>query len=175
MLFLSCERYKYDFATKEELREYLEKYDDKFKKVITDDDIEVVFQYVPAIILEQDTSFIYIKVSISYKGKELLSQLPPHRYSEMVNMFAFDMDKYMYINREGDRLYPEHMYYQPTYGISDANEMLAVFKREKKRNERSDIETVKIILDDFGLLGRKFEESFGIAELEFVPTVINKF
>ncbi len=113
-------------------------------------DISVQLTYKPvegsARINSEKYSFFIL--SYSKKNKELLRQLEPSEYSNMLQEFSFRMasNVSLYIDNSGP-VFPLSSVFQQTYGMSAANNIILAFNK-------SDIERgnhLKFLVKEFGL------------------------
>ncbi|SUJ25583.1 Uncharacterised protein [Sphingobacterium spiritivorum] len=140
------------FSSKEELQDYLNDEMNSFQKSIIHNDVCVSSTYYPSAMFSEEfdsTNKLYFILNFSYKNKELLANLPQDRYGEMVQLFSFGMQDYIYLLDNGEKIYPDMVSYSPTYNLSNANTLIVVFdKLNLLKKEKDDL---ILTLDDFGL------------------------
>lgn len=145
------------------------------RKVKTVNDIDIAVRCQPQVLLPNGSDSVnthsdnlYFILSLSYKGKELLAQLPQELYGTMVQLFSFQMSDYIRLQtHEGEVSFPLAVFYQPTYNLSDANILLLVFDRK----DLQDSSQISIVLRDFGLSTGEQEFVFDSKLVEHCTTI----
>lgn len=98
---------------------------------------------------------LYFILSLSKGNKELLRQLPFEKYSQMVQVLSFRMFDFISAKPdEKEPIFPIECLFQQTYGMTNANMLLVVFKKK----DLEDCRRLAISIKEFGL---------GIGELKF--------
>jgi hypothetical protein len=160
----SCQK---SFDTKEELATYIQSEKSGLSSNITRNSIRIALTYMPYKIQfanheEDDTlkrskadSKRFFVLSLSKEGKEILSQLNRAMYSNLTRVFSFSMVNNIFISTPaGQKGEADDCFFQPTYGMSNANELLVIFKDDKVPKEG----TFNVVVREFGL---------GLGELVF--------
>lgn len=94
--------------------------------------------------------FVYLKIGFSMNGKEILSTFPQNKasYSSLSQTLSFDlMDKLILTSNRLDTLKKMDYNFFKTYGMSDKNTALVVFKNDSQ-NKMKD---VRFKIQEFGL------------------------
>lgn len=153
-------------SSKTELIEYINKPENELSVVKELNDIKVSCSYYPVSLLNQQlkenvnknkkTEYIYFNISFSKDDKELLKQLEYSLYSEMVQVLSFRMSNYISIlGNTQQPLVPVDCFFQNTYGLSQANELLVVFNKKDLEEQA----VLKLQIMEFGLgLGNQIFE-----------------
>ena len=109
----------------------------------------------------------YFQLSYSKNNKEAIRQLENfQRYSDMLQVMSFEMGKYIVgTNEKNDTLPLADYVFEQEYGMSSANNMMLVFKKESFSNSKQ----IDINIGEFGLgIGlMKFE--FEKHDIEGIP------
>ena len=130
-------------STKADVIRYINDPENGLKKITESNNILTVLTYRPSLLMTSNAyrknvpnaqfdDKLYFVLSLSANNAEVLKQLEPGRYSTMVQVFAFNMSNYITISAgKGKGIAPESCFYQPTYGVSRANELLLIFDKKK--------------------------------------------
>jgi hypothetical protein len=154
--------------SKQRLLKYIEK-SEAYTKEEDISGIKIRLQYMPNDLLvsqelgngqKKDTATIraaenkysgqyYFTLSYSRNNKEVIRQLGSfERYSDMLRVLSFEMGKYVTASTESnDTLALADYAFNQQYGMTNANHLLLVFKREDFGKSKS----VDINIEEFGL------------------------
>lgn len=157
VLLFSCKK---KIETRSDLITYINDPDNGLLKTQQIGQVKSVLTYKPSQIAifsetkNKNTSLSAVKdklffvLSLSANNKEVLRQLQFAQYSEMVQVMAFRMNDFIEINPDNkEGVKPLECLFQQTYGMSNANNLLIIFNREKL----IDADNLKIKIKEFGL------------------------
>lgn len=162
-------------SSKSELRDYIHKSGNGLFKVLHfPNGVQVGLQYMPAELLSKKLNVIdkfFFILSFSMQGKELLGQLDPNTYSEMVQVFSFRMLPYINM-RNGNKVSIQAMdcFFQQTFGMTGANELLVVFDARKIRGRKD----LKIVVGEFGLNLGDMNFDFAVKDIDEIKNIVDK-
>jgi hypothetical protein len=109
---------------------------------------------------------VYFKLSFSKNHQEVIRQLGGFdRYSEMVQVFSFEMGKHINItDNQSDTTKIEDYTFLQDFGTSDANELLLAFKEAELKSN-----TIHLNVAEFGLDIGAMTFNFDRKDLNNVP------
>ncbi|GGH16438.1 hypothetical protein FAZ19_05790 [Sphingobacterium alkalisoli] len=112
---------------------------------------------------------LYLILSFSRNGKELLSQLPQGEYGAFVQTFSFGMDRFIsaFIDDSKEAIKPIMTSFQPTYQMTNSNDLLVVFKRSEILNGRK----LRLVINDFGLQTAEIKFNFDSKDIAYLSNV----
>lgn len=151
-LISSC---KPSFQNKTELISYIQDADNGLVQSEQIGDIHADLVYRPKQLLQQNKNQrkdngrdkIYFVLRLSANNKEVFRQLDFSKYSEIIQTFSFRMNELITLTSSGKSINPKGCYYQPTYGVGHANELLISFEKKNITNGNNWL----IRVNEFGL------------------------
>jgi len=172
LVFFSCGNPPKRFATVNEGLQYISEHKHGFvKDTLLGSGVEIKIQLIPASLVQKTNNpgkQKYFSIQLSFKGHELLAQLPRGEYGAYVQLFSFGMDRYIFLRADSGKESPAGMVsYQPTYNMGKNNELIAVFNEDF-----SSCKTLKLIVKEFGLNLGQLEFSIDPAKFDYSPTIV---
>ncbi|WP_286863357.1 MULTISPECIES: hypothetical protein [Sphingobacterium] len=168
---IACGRPPAKFATVAAGLQYVSEKDHGFVYDTTvANGIKVQVQLLPASLVQKKNDpgiQRYFSIQFSHDGHELLAQLPRDEYGAYVQLFSFNMDKYIFLRTDSGKEYSAGMVsYQPTYNMGKSNELLAVFNEDL-----SPYKNLRLVIKEFGLHLGQLEFSIDAEKLKYSPNI----
>ncbi|MEN5197215.1 hypothetical protein [Sphingobacterium faecium] len=167
----SCSNLPNKFVNVAEGMQYISDPDNGFvTDTILPNEVKIQVQVLPATLIQKTNkpgNQKYFSIQFSYKGNELLAQLPREEYGSYVQLFSFGMDKVVKLKTTNGKEYQADMVsYQPTYNMGKSNELLAVFDQDIPTDQ-----SAELIVEEFGLRLGTLKFSIDNTKLSYSPTI----
>lgn len=111
----------------------------------------------------------YFLMSLTKNGRELLHQLGPNEYGDMVRILSFEMDDYVFLTNSTDTLHLRDFILDRTYNIAPATNILFAFEKEGLPCPGGNL---RFWLTEFGLGIGLTEVDFDREDICLIPKVV---
>ncbi|MGA6119358.1 hypothetical protein [Sphingobacterium anhuiense] len=167
----SCSNLPEKFVNVSEGMQYISDPDNGFVvDTILPNEVKVQVQLIPASLIQKTNTAgkqKYFSIQFSYKGNELLAQLPREEYGSYVQLFSFGMDRVIkLITADGKEFQADMVSYQPTYSMGKSNELTVVFDQHISKDQN-----VTLIVDEFGLQLGTLKFFIDKSRINYSPTI----
>jgi hypothetical protein len=176
-LLMGCTRQ--ELTTRQEVLSYLHQQESTLIQKNVINDMSLTLMYFPhqlaknKNLIAQDggskSKQLYFLLSMSKDGHELLKQVNPEKYGELVQTLAFQMPHYIYAKIDGGQeVEAKDCLFQNTYGMSNANELLISFDAAPFKSARQ----AEFVIKEFGLQCGDLYYSFQMNDINAITKQI---
>lgn len=161
--------------SKDELRRYIaNKENGLLSEKKTHTGISVKLSYLPAVLLRKDMHIQdrhYFLFNLSKDGRELLRQVDFNTYSDLLRVLSFRMAPLISLVADGKQpVQADDCFFQQTFGMTAANELLIVFDGRKIGKARR----FNIKISEFGLNTGDLNFDFAAKDIQKVSGITEK-